>query len=105
MRVTVQQVTFNVLEVMKNPDKVEKCNFLSVVDFIVVDRIDICYSNKIIKVTTFDSFKEEEDVAANQIDWMEGKKSDRHNIFIEHLNLLDREVKIALPSIESPPNL
>ena len=36
---------------------------------------------------------------------MEGKKSDRHNRIIEHLNLSDREVKITLPSIESPPSL
>ena len=72
MRVNDQQVTFNVLEAMKNPDKLEDCNFLSVMDFIVADRIDRCCSNEIIKVTTFESF-EEEDVAANQIDWMEGK--------------------------------
>ena len=37
MRVNDQQVTFNVLEAMKNPDEVEDCNFLSVVDFVVAD--------------------------------------------------------------------
>ena len=42
MRVNDQQVTFNVLEAMKNPDELEDCNFLSVVDFVVVDRIDRC---------------------------------------------------------------
>ena len=36
---------------------------------------------------------------------MEGKQSDRHNRFVEHLNLSDREVKTTLPSIESPPIL
>ena len=72
MRVNDQQVTFNVLEAMKNPDEVECCNFLSVVDFVVADRIDRCCSNEIIKVTTFEGF-EEENVAVNQIDWMEGK--------------------------------
>ena len=72
MRVNDQQVTFNVLEAMKNPDEVERCNFLSVVDFVVADRIDRCCSNEIIKVTTFEGF-EEENVAVNQIDWMEGK--------------------------------
>ena len=36
---------------------------------------------------------------------MEGKQSDRHNRFVEHLNLSDREVKIILPYIESPPSL
>ncbi|KAH9751853.1 hypothetical protein KPL71_014470 [Citrus sinensis] len=44
MRVNDQQVTFNILEAMKNPDEAEDCNFLSVVDFVVVDRIDRCYS-------------------------------------------------------------
>ncbi|KAH9657530.1 hypothetical protein KPL70_023117 [Citrus sinensis] len=73
MRVNDQQVTFNVLEAMKNPDEVECCNFLSVVDFVVADRIDRCCSNEIIKVTTFEGF-EEENVAVNQIDWMEGKR-------------------------------
>ena len=67
MRVNDQQVTFNVLEAIKNPDEAEDCNFLSVVDFIVADRINRCCSNEIIKVATFESF-EEEDVAANQID-------------------------------------
>ena len=40
MGVNDQQVTFNMLEAIKNPDEVEDCNFLSVVDFVVVDRID-----------------------------------------------------------------
>ena len=104
IRVNDQQVTFNVLEAMRSPDEVEDCNFLSVVDFVVADRIDRCCSNEINKVTTFKGF-EEEDVAANQIDWMEGKQFDRHNRFVEHLNLSDREVKTTLPYIESSPSL
>ena len=104
MRVNDQQVTFNVLEAMRNPDEVEDCNFLSVLDFVVTDRMDKCCSNELNKVTTFEDV-EEEDVVANQIDWMEEKLSDTHKIFIEHLNLSDREVKIILPSIESPPSL
>ena len=35
---------------------------------------------------------------------MDNKQSDRHNRFIEHLNLLDREVKTTLSSIESSHN-
>lgn len=104
MRVNDQQVTFNVLEAMRNPDEVEDCNFLSVVDFVIADRMDRCYSNALDKVTTFEDV-EEEDVAAIQIDWMEEKQSDRHNRFIEHLNLSNRGVKIILLSIESPHNL
>ena len=89
---------------MKNHDEAENCNFLSVVDFIVADRIDRCCSNKVIKVATFKSF-EEEDIVANQIDWMGERQSNRHSRFVEHLNLLDMEVKITLPSIESPHTL
>lgn len=104
MRVNDQQVTFNVLEAMRNPDEVEDCNFLSVVDFIVADIMDRCCSNALDKVTTFEDV-EEEDVAAIQTDWIDKQQSDRHNRFIEHLNLSDREVKTTLPSIESPPSL
>ena len=67
MRVNDQQVTFNVLEAMKNPDEAEDCNFLSVVDFTVADKINRCCSNVVNEVATFKRF-EEEDVAANQID-------------------------------------
>ncbi|KAH9769701.1 hypothetical protein KPL71_012115 [Citrus sinensis] len=104
MRVNDQQVTFNILEAMRNPDEVKDCNFLSVVDFIVADKIDRCCSNALDKITTFEDV-EEEDVAAIQTDWMDKKQSDRHNKFIEHLNLSDREVKKTLQSIESPHSL
>ena len=33
---------------------------------------------------------------------MERKQSNRHSRFVEHLNLLDKEVKTTLPSIKSP---
>lgn len=33
---------------------------------------------------------------------MERKQSNKHSRFVEHLNLSDSEVKITLPSIESP---
>ncbi|KAH9671394.1 hypothetical protein KPL70_017357 [Citrus sinensis] len=104
MRVNDQQVTFNVLEAMRNPDEIEDCNFLSVVDLVVTGRVDRCCSNVLNKVTTFEEV-EEEDVAAIQIDWMDKQQSNRHNRAIEHLNLSDREVKTTLSSIESPPSL
>ncbi|KAH9722903.1 hypothetical protein KPL70_006892 [Citrus sinensis] len=103
MRVNDQQVTFNVLEAMRNPDEIEDCNFLSVVDLVVADRMDRCCSNVLDKVTTFEDV-EEKDVAAIQTDWMDKQQSNRHNRVIEHLNLSDREVKTTLPSIESPPS-
>ncbi|KAH9781044.1 hypothetical protein KPL71_008308 [Citrus sinensis] len=67
VRVNDQQVTFNVLEAMRNPDEVEDCNFLSVVHFVVADRMDRCCSNTLDKVTTIEDV-EEEDVAAIQTD-------------------------------------
>ena len=103
MRVNDQQVTFNVLEAMRNPDEIEDCNFLSVVDLVVADRMDRCYSNVLDKVTTFEEV-EDEDVAAIQTDWMDKQQSNRHSRVIEHLNLSDREVKTTLPSIESLPS-
>ncbi|KAH9685728.1 hypothetical protein KPL70_014067 [Citrus sinensis] len=104
MRVNDQQVTFNVLEAMKNPDEVEDYNFLSVLDCVIANKVNRCCSTKVIKVATFESF-EEEDTAANQIDWMGERQSNRHSRFVEPLNLSDKEVKTTLPSIESLPTL
>ncbi|KAH9734989.1 hypothetical protein KPL71_017588 [Citrus sinensis] len=42
MRVNDQQVTFNALEAMKSPDGTEDCNFMSVVDLAVAERINRC---------------------------------------------------------------
>ena len=64
MRVNDQQVTFNVLKVMKIPDEADDCNFFSVVDLVVADRINRCCSKEVIKAATFESF-EEENIAAN----------------------------------------
>ncbi|KAH9704917.1 hypothetical protein KPL70_011661 [Citrus sinensis] len=95
MRVNDQQVTFNVLEAMRNPDEVKDYNFLSVVDLVVADRMDRCCSNVLDKVTTFEDV-EEEDVTTIQIDWMDKQQSDRHNSnSVEHqrmLNLIMKEV-------------
>ncbi|KAH9681200.1 hypothetical protein KPL71_026880 [Citrus sinensis] len=99
-----EQVTFNVLEAMRNPDEIEDCNFLSVVDLVVADRMDRCCNNILNKVTTFEEV-EEEDVAAIQPDWMDKQQYNRHNRVIEHLNLSDREAKTTLPSTESPHTL
>ena len=60
MRVNDQQVTFNVLEAMRNPDEVEDYNFLSVVDFVIADRMDRCCSKAFDKVNTFDDVEEED---------------------------------------------
>ena len=59
MRVNDKQVTFNVLKAIKSSDEVEDCNFLSVVDFIVIEKIDSCCNKKEIKVATFEELEEE----------------------------------------------
>ena len=63
MRVNDQQVAFNVLEATRNPNEVEDCNFLSVVNFVIADRMDRCCSIALDKVTTFEDVKEEDVVA------------------------------------------
>ena len=44
MKVNDQQVTFNMLEVMKNPDEGEDCNFISSVDLFATKRINMWYN-------------------------------------------------------------
>ena len=57
------------LEAIKSPDEVEECNFLSVVDFVVTERIDSCCSKEEIRAATFEEL-EEEVAAATQIAWL-----------------------------------
>ena len=52
-----QQVTFTVLEAMKNPDEVEDCNFLSAVDLAIVDKINRCCSNAVTKLPPLKDLK------------------------------------------------
>ena len=83
MRVNDQQATFNVLDVMKYLDNVEKCNFISVMDFIVTERLNSCCSNEEVKAVTFEELKKEELEAAD-IAWLREKQSVRTD---KHLNL------------------
>ena len=100
MRVNDQQVTFNVLDVMKSPDEVEDCNPFSVVDFAMTERLNSCCSKKEIKATTCEEL-EEEDVAAGHIAWLGEKKLMRHDRPFKSLDLSNREVKLYISSIES----
>ena len=40
IRVNDQQVTINVLDAMKNPNEIEDCNFINVVDIAVTKRLN-----------------------------------------------------------------
>ena len=42
MQVNDHQVTFNVLNVMTSPDEVEDCNLISVVDLVVIEKLNRC---------------------------------------------------------------
>ena len=73
MRVNDQQVTFNVLDAMKSPDEIEDCNFISVVDFVVAERLHSCCSKKKINAVTFEELDAENRGAAN-ITWLGEKQ-------------------------------
>ena len=60
MWVNDQQVLFNVLDAMKSLDKVEDCNFISVVDFTVTDRLNNCGSKEEINVVAFEELEDKD---------------------------------------------
>ena len=63
---------------MKSPDDVEDYNFISVMDFIVVERLNRCCRNEKIKVVTFEEF-EDEDLETTDITWLGEKQHGRTN--------------------------
>lgn len=101
MHVNDQQVTFNMLDTMKSPNEVEDCNFISVVDFATVERLNSCCSNEEIKSVTFQEL-EEEDLETTDIAWLGKKQPVRTDKHFESLDLLNKEVKPSVSSIESP---
>ena len=60
-----QQVTFNVLDAMKNPDEIEYCNFISVMDITVIEMLNSCCSKEDIKANNFKELKEEDKTAVH----------------------------------------
>lgn len=78
IRVNDQQITFNVLDTMKNPDEVENCNTISVVDVAATKRLNSYCSKEEINAATFEEL-EEENVAAVYIAWLGEKQPARHN--------------------------
>ena len=65
MRVNDQQVTFNVLDAMKSPDEIEDCNFISVMDFVVAEKLHSCCSKEEINVVTLEELDGEDHGAVN----------------------------------------
>ena len=59
MRVNDQQVIFSVLDAMKSPDEIEYCNFISVVDLVVAERLHNCCSKEEINAVTIEELDDE----------------------------------------------
>ncbi|KAH9647957.1 hypothetical protein KPL70_025394 [Citrus sinensis] len=101
MRVNDQQVTFNVLDAMKSPDEIEDCNFISVVDFIVAERLYSCCSKEEINVVTFEELDDENHEAAN-ISWSWEKQPFRIDEQIQQRGLTpdQQEFKVNGPRVK-----
>ena len=89
------------LDVIKSPNDVDDCNFISVVDFVVAERLNSCCNNEEIKSLTFEEL-EDEDPKTTDITWLGEKQLVRTEKHFEFLYLSNREVKTYAPSIESP---
>ena len=86
---------------MKSHYDVEDCNFISVVDIIVAERLNSYCSNEEIKVITLEEL-EDEDLQIADIEWLGEKQLMRIDKHFESINILNREVKLSVPSIEWP---
>ena len=93
MQVNDQQITFNVVDAMKSPDKVENYNFMSVVDFTMIERLNSYCSKEDINEVTF------EDSKAVNIVWVGDKQYVRADKHFESLDISTMEVKPFVPSI------
>ena len=75
IRVNDQQVTFNVLDAIRNPDEVVDCNFVSAVDFVVVERLNSYCSKEEIKGEAFEKLEYEyQDLETADIAWLGEKQ-------------------------------
>lgn len=77
MQVNDHQVTFNVLDAMTSPDEVEDYNRISVVDLVIIEKLNRCCNKKEIKAATFKELKEA-DAIADHIAWLREKEPMRH---------------------------
>ena len=69
MQVNNQQVTFNVLDAMKSPHHIEDCNFISIVDFAVIERLNNCCIKEEINTVIFEEL-EDKDPETTNIVWL-----------------------------------
>ena len=53
------------LDAMKSPDEIEDCNFISVVDFVVTERLHSCCSKEEINAVVFEELDDKDRGAVN----------------------------------------
>ncbi|KAH9768947.1 hypothetical protein KPL71_011805 [Citrus sinensis] len=96
-----EQVTFNVLDAMKSPDEIEDCNFISVVDFVVAERLHSCCCKEEINAVTFEGLDDENHGAAN-IAWSGEKQHFRIDDQIQQRELTtdQQEFKVNGPRVK-----
>ena len=100
MRVNDQQVTINVLDAIKNLDEIEDCNFISIADITVTEKLSNCCSKEEIRAANFEEL-EEEDITIAHIAWLGEKQPVRNDRPFEYPNLSNREVKLSVLYVES----
>ena len=84
---------------MKSHDDAEDCNFISVVDIIIAERLNSYCSNKEIKAITLEEL-EDEDLEITDIAWLGEKQPVRTDKHFESTDISNREVKPSVSSIE-----
>ena len=74
MRVNDQHVTFNVLDAIRSPDEVVDCNFVSAVNFAIVERLNNYCNKEEIDGATFEKLKDEyQGLETGDIAWLSEK--------------------------------
>ncbi|KAL5576650.1 hypothetical protein UlMin_018349 [Ulmus minor] len=104
MRVNEQEITFNVFNALKFPDKgVENCSFVSTIDMLVQDQIQ--RDHKKLHDELVD-FHDEEVAVKEHLELIEQQQlAPRWTKQFESLDLTSADFKDNVPSIEKPPKL
>lgn len=77
---------------MKSPDDVEDCNFVNVVDFAIVERLNSCCSKEEIKAARFKELDDKpQGLETTDITWLEEKQPFKTE---KQIKYLDRQIGI-----------
>ena len=89
------------LDAIKSPEEVEDRNFISVVDFTVIERLNNCCNKEEINTITFEELQDKGAKTTN-IAWSGEKQPVRIDRHFELLDLSNKEVKPFVSFIEVP---